>query len=637
MRRLPLLLLYGCTLLWTWYAGKDLNWDQINYHLYTADLLINNRWDQDYFAGSIQSYLNGLSYVPFYFMVINGWPDLSIALVLASIHFINVALVWHMMPHLLPQGFNQNTPLKFIACLHALATPLFLLTIGGSFNDPLGSGFVLAALSTLVTARSAGAFQWSLAGFLIGVAVGFKLTNGVYAIATLPLLIATKSQNDSNHVSRILKPIVYFGLSAIAAFCLVHGYWSWRLWSSFGNPFFPFFNGIFLSPDFIFANLHDTRFLGEGVWGLIKLPWDMLRSETWVYNEASAPDIRPLALMLVAVLGLASYLATGRQNSMRSMPNLRRASLFIFFSYILWGLSSRIGRYAMPLWILAGPLALAWAATLWHKRSDFVLMFGVLGLCVQVFLVYENGVDRWTSVPYRGTWFDLELPLEITQQPSTLVTTSTQSMSFLSSYVHSNSSMVNLIGQYTQPAGSKMRPRLKKALDNKKMFLIINRSTPTLKQSTLAAHDDMIASYGLRIAGECLKGRLRMELTGIAKGGDNDDSRFTNLFFCPLKRLGNDAMLAAEERANKIDYLFSRVEVQCRGQFEPSGVQSISTGSKTNARTYFNSGTTLYTENEGLYSGAMRTISPVFLGYTDELMAGSNFSCPPKIRTRYLK
>ena len=51
------------SLFWTYAAGKDLNWDFINYHFYGASLLVDGRLNKDYFGASVQSYLNPLVYV----------------------------------------------------------------------------------------------------------------------------------------------------------------------------------------------------------------------------------------------------------------------------------------------------------------------------------------------------------------------------------------------------------------------------------------------------------------------------------------------------------------------------------------------------------------------------------------------
>src|SRR5262245_29774977 len=61
---------------WSWRAGRDLNWDQLNYHFYAAYLYLDDRVSQDFMGASFQGYLNPLAYVPFYLMVRANWHSL---------------------------------------------------------------------------------------------------------------------------------------------------------------------------------------------------------------------------------------------------------------------------------------------------------------------------------------------------------------------------------------------------------------------------------------------------------------------------------------------------------------------------------------------------------------------------------
>src|SRR5204863_4472418 len=68
---------------WAVHAGKDVNWDQLNYHYYLPFELVAGRLTQDFFAASAQSYLNPVGYLPFYLMVAAGWHSVLVSSVLA--------------------------------------------------------------------------------------------------------------------------------------------------------------------------------------------------------------------------------------------------------------------------------------------------------------------------------------------------------------------------------------------------------------------------------------------------------------------------------------------------------------------------------------------------------------------------
>ena len=78
--------------MWTVFAGKDLNWDLLNYHYYLPFGLLAGRLQQDFFAASGQSYLNPLGYVPFYLMVSSGWHSVAASIALAVAHSQHASL-----------------------------------------------------------------------------------------------------------------------------------------------------------------------------------------------------------------------------------------------------------------------------------------------------------------------------------------------------------------------------------------------------------------------------------------------------------------------------------------------------------------------------------------------------------------
>jgi hypothetical protein len=79
---------------WTVHAGKDVNWDQLNYHYYLPFELVAGRLAQDFFAASAQSYLNPLGYLPFYLMVAHGWHSVAVSIVLAAAHSLSIGLLY---------------------------------------------------------------------------------------------------------------------------------------------------------------------------------------------------------------------------------------------------------------------------------------------------------------------------------------------------------------------------------------------------------------------------------------------------------------------------------------------------------------------------------------------------------------
>src|SRR3972149_5737515 len=180
--------------LWCLASGKDLNFDLINYHLYGPQLLLEGRFDKDYFGGGLAGFLKPLIHVTLYLVVRAGWHSLVIAGVLCFVHSLNLLLAWKIGERLLPASQPSRRWYLFCGVLLALSSPIFLAELGSSFAEALTSIPVLAGLLLLLDEYAKD--DWdrrrvAAAGLLLGLATGLKLANGLFvvgaALALLPL------------------------------------------------------------------------------------------------------------------------------------------------------------------------------------------------------------------------------------------------------------------------------------------------------------------------------------------------------------------------------------------------------------------------------------------------------------------
>jgi len=179
---------------WTVYAGKDVNWDQLNYHYYLPFELLAGRLGQDFFAASAQSYLNPIGYLPFYLMVTSGWHSVAVSIMLATAHSLSIGLLYLVARTLfadLPP--RDRGVFSFLAAALGAATGVYWMTVGGSFLDPLLVPPMLAALLLLLREDRHAARRAALAGALFGAAAALKYSNAVYALAALPLALRPHS------------------------------------------------------------------------------------------------------------------------------------------------------------------------------------------------------------------------------------------------------------------------------------------------------------------------------------------------------------------------------------------------------------------------------------------------------------
>src|SRR5271166_1288080 len=79
--------------MYSFYRGQDVNFDQLNYHYYSAYAFLHDRLSIDAApAGLIHSYFNPLPYLPFYLLE-RSLPPRVVVFLLGAWHGCNVGLV----------------------------------------------------------------------------------------------------------------------------------------------------------------------------------------------------------------------------------------------------------------------------------------------------------------------------------------------------------------------------------------------------------------------------------------------------------------------------------------------------------------------------------------------------------------
>ncbi|MFN7220220.1 MAG: hypothetical protein ACK5UX_06255, partial [Burkholderiales bacterium] len=70
--------------------GKDVNWDQVNYHIYVAHAFVHDRVFLDTFAANIQTYINPIPFLPFYAVVASEIPSAIGSALLGVLHGLSL-------------------------------------------------------------------------------------------------------------------------------------------------------------------------------------------------------------------------------------------------------------------------------------------------------------------------------------------------------------------------------------------------------------------------------------------------------------------------------------------------------------------------------------------------------------------
>jgi hypothetical protein len=504
---------------WTILAGKDLNWDLLNYHYYAPFHLLAGRLQQDYFAASAQSYLNPLGYLPFYGMVAAGWHSVLASVLLAIAHSLSIAalylIAWRLFAHL-PRR-ERIVLCSFAAALGA-SSAVFWATVGTSFLDPLLAPLVLFGLLLLMDGR-----RFALAGVLFGAAAALKYSNAIYALAALPLVVRSG--------------FLRYAAGGLAALAVLAGPWLALMWREFGNPLYP-------------MGAVSLRFTPGDLADALLFPFRMLALDRGLYAEIFAPDLRFAALALAAVF-------------VRKGVDWR---LFGFFGlgYVLWLATSANARYGLVLLLLAGVCLAQLLERVLPLRAARVVL-GVL-LVLQLVMAAVAAPARWfIAEPWSRHWFPYQAPERALREPALYLTLETLPMAVVAPFVHPESSFANVRGQVSIPADE---PRLVALIER-------HRGRARVLGRSLDWTEGTLARLGFRLdRGECFTIDWRPDAADALSRAANWLARTPpsgeplSLVSCALRPAPRDPGDSAKERA--VGALFDRIEQACprlfRGQ-----------------------------------------------------------------------
>jgi hypothetical protein len=380
------------------HLGQDTNWDWQNYHDYDVFALLHGRGGIDVAPAGIQTFLNPVPYIPFYFLR-HFLPPIFGGAVVGAIQALNLPVVWVLLRRLIPD-------LSWFAIAAAIVISasgaMTLSEIGTSFADLLTAIPVLIGIVLLLPAGPRRPRAVLIAGVFIGAAVGLKLTNAVFAVGGLAMILCGE---------RPLRFAAWFSVGGALGALLTGGAWSIHLWQEFQNPVFPFYNAIFQSaagPAWNAPRVVPYRF-PQGFIDALGYPfrWVVAGKTT---AEATFKDARFAVILVLAGIGFC--VAAWRR---RWVWSRRETELCIFFavSFALWMLVFSIQRYLIVLEILCGPIIVI----LLYRIAPGVARNIIIGITVLA-LAWWVKPGEWGHRPWKNAYSRIILP-EVLRQPAT--------------------------------------------------------------------------------------------------------------------------------------------------------------------------------------------------------------------------
>lgn len=382
------------------FLGMDASWDLRNYHFYNGWAFLNGLVGKDLLVSQIPSFFNPTLDAA-YVALAQSLPAWGVGFVLGMVHGLNFPLLfaigWRMLEVRNP---NRRSLAAGALALAGVTGAGGLSLVGTVFFDNVVSLGVLAAVAVVVTwwdeladgALTGAAVLAVAAGVPAGLGFGLKQPTVIFCVGLcLAFLVANLP------VIRRFWLAFWFGIGVLLGFGVGGAHWMGYLWQIYGNPLFPFFNHIFLSPWAAADPYRDPGFLQSGLVDMVtfgwRFPFDPLQT-----GEVEFRDYRILAVItLVPLAALASLVKRDRDPGVITTPGptgwLMSAAAV---TYVAWVALFCIYRYLIPLEMLAPLVVVAAVGCLPLPRAAR----RGLSTALVLFLAATTLPGNWLRVPW---------------------------------------------------------------------------------------------------------------------------------------------------------------------------------------------------------------------------------------------
>jgi len=423
------------------YSGQDMNPDLINYHFYSGYLSFNKeRLLTDVIPSNIQGYLNPYIY-SLYFLLYQIMSPIFVGAIIGGIHGLNFVCIYLIARLCLSHWPIQKTRIaSFLCAVFGLLNPFFLSMVGASWSDNLTPILILPALAIILYYK----FQpenndktptgvigkrymaFALAGLLLGLSTGFKLTNVAFVIGLIPAWLIGISFSNDSLVRTYIKELVFTFTGITIGFLVVNGSWMWSLWINFQSPMFPFYNNVFKSLQII------EIWTNIPAWAAAHSLLDyLIYPFNWVIGippktEWDFRDPRFAVIYILIFLRITYHFLRTYKSSIfttapveNGTPNYivnRWNFMFIWgaVSYLFWLNQFGALRYLIPVTLLTGLVILILLDGFVTKKNTLMVFFAIIGMVCLV-MIQQPPYGR---LPWSQSWYPVKLPELLAKEPA---------------------------------------------------------------------------------------------------------------------------------------------------------------------------------------------------------------------------
>ncbi|MBO6282161.1 MAG: hypothetical protein J6N49_06510 [Alphaproteobacteria bacterium] len=323
----------------------DNMWDFQNYHYYNAFALFNDT-SNFLVPGGINTFFNPILDIPLYLYIqfFNNYPTLIYALqgIWGGLLFCAIFKITLLF-------FNRYS-VKAISyalltiCI-SLCGRITFTQIGSSTNEVAVAAMdlwgIYFILKMIKYQRLQTWYKWILCGVFLGIALGLKQNSITVCIAVGLTLICMYP-----YIKGTFKHIALFALGGVCGYILINGWFMYQYWQQYGNPLFPFLNGIFKSPYLDQINYNDKTCLPE-------LSFKTFKYYLWKSTQPKGncenffrDDFRTNIYNTFALVTLVWALLKSRIRHIYKQYPLHVAVFLLYnFTYFIWFFAFSVLRY----------------------------------------------------------------------------------------------------------------------------------------------------------------------------------------------------------------------------------------------------------------------------------------------------
>ncbi len=483
------------------WIGQDTNWDFLNYHFYNPWAWWTGRAFYDVAPAQLQTYHSPFLDIPLYLMIAGRWPPPAIGVVMAvpaAVGMFLYALCLESLFRTYPPALRIR--LRTLAFLLGVSSAMSVGMIGSSMNEWPSTAFTLGAVCVvlrMLVRRNDRIRGLMLAGVLVGIGAGLKLTYAVFAVGICAALIATKLPLGWK---RAMASGWWLGAGVLCGAVTSLGPWAYALWNAFESPIFPYANELFLSewfyPTQVLTRVYGPRTLLEAV----LFPARLLGEKRQFVSQVEFTDFRLSLLFLIAAVAIIAWTWNRRGHgkniagsSQRDQPGYSAwlfLTVFWIVSYTVWLAMHSIYRYIIPLELLSAPLLIGALAYVLRRR--LVLPAAAV---LTVFLMVTTRYPDWGHQPYGAVWLDVQVPP--VASPALVVTTTSSPVAFALPFFPHGTRFVAAWNNIVSPTGDYKLARHARDVIARHQGPIYSLGYPPGESSDiLASHDLSISEAG---------------------------------------------------------------------------------------------------------------------------------------------